>query len=286
MDAPPTRPTLLRRLARYASLFALLPLGIVVLGMAACQGRIIYPGQRYAQEMWERLPPQLQPLRYTTGEGQQVSFYLPPRSGGEPKRLWLICNGNGGYALQWPDILPAARDREAGYLLFEYPGYGFSEGSCTPGRILAANEAAVAALRTHLALPEGEFEARLGVFGHSLGAATALQYAARHRVRRIILAAPFTSMVDMGHHMLFWPAGQLVWHRFDNAGRLAEIARQEPRPPVLIVHGGADLMIPPEMSAELAAPYPGWIQREVFPAADHDEVVIDAMGFLVERELR
>jgi pimeloyl-ACP methyl ester carboxylesterase len=261
-------------------LFALLPLGVVVLGLTACQGRMIYPGQRYAQEMWQRIPPGLEPLRYATDQGQQVSFYLPPRGGGEPKRLWLVCNGNGGYALQWPDILPAAGDREAGFLLFEYPGYGFSEGSCTPGRILAASEAAVASLRARLALPEGELEARLGVFGHSLGAATALQYAARHPVRRIVLAAPFTSMVDMGHRMLFWPAGQLVWHRFDNRARLAEISRQEPRPRVQIVHGGADLMIPPEMSAELAEPYPGWIEREVVPAADHDQVALDAVILL------
>lgn len=269
-----------RRLARALGLFALLPLGIVVLGMASCQGRLIYPGQRYAQVMWEKVPPDLEPLKYRTDQGEQVSFYRKPRLGGEPKRLWLVCSGNGGYALQWPDLLPAAHDPDAGYLLFEYPGYGFSEGSCTPGRILTASEAAVDALRTRLALPPGAFEARLGVLGHSLGAATALQYAARHPVRRIVLAAPFTSMVDMGHRMLFWPCGQLIWHRFDNVVRLAEISRQSPRPSVLILHGGDDRMIPPAMSAELAAPYAGWVERRVVPGVDHDEIVLDAVRSL------
>ena len=267
---------LLRRLMRI--LLFILPLGVVVLGTVSCQSSLIYPGQRYAPATWEKVPPGVEALRYRTDQGEQVSFYRPPAHGGEPRRLWLMCNGNGGYALQWLALLHLVPDREAGFLLFEYPGYGFSEGSCTPGRILAASEGAVEALRARLALPD--LDARLGVLGHSLGAAAALQYAARHPVRRIVLAAPFTSMVDMGHHMLFWPLGQVIWHRFDNVDRLAEIAAQRPRPPLLILHGGDDPMIPPTMSATLAEPYPGWIERCVVPGINHDAIVLDALRSL------
>ena len=264
---------------RYASLFVLIPLAVVILGMAACQSRLIYPGQRYSQAMWEKVPPNVEPLRYETGEGKQVSFWRKPDSG-EAKRIWLVCNGNGGYALAWPDLLLAIDDPDAGYLLFDYPGYGFSEGSCTPGRILAASEAAVDTLQRHLGLPREQLDARLAVFGHSLGAAAALQYAAKHPVRRIVLAAPFTTMVEMGHRMLFWPCGQLVWHRFDNVARLAEIAIHTPRPQVEIVHGKDDAMIPPAMSERLAAPWQGWVQRTVIPGVDHDDIAIDGLKLL------
>jgi pimeloyl-ACP methyl ester carboxylesterase len=265
---------------RLLSIFSIVPLTVTVFAMAACQGRLIYPGQRYAQVMWDKLPPDLVPLRYTTGQGPQVSFYQPPKSGGEPRRLWLVCNGNGGYALQWPDVLPTAPDREAGYLLFEYPGYGFSEGSSTPGRILAASEAAVEALRGHLGLARADLYARLSVLGHSLGCAAGLQYAAHHPVQRIVLAAPFTSMVEMGNHILFWPCGQLSWHRFDNVARLAEIAGQQPRPQIDIVHGTDDEMIPPGMSERLAAPYAGWVRLTPIPGGDHGTVVMDAVQLL------
>ncbi len=265
---------------RYASFFVLIPLAVVVLGMAACQSRLIYPGQRYSQVMWEKVPSTLEALRYETGEGKQVSFWRRPSGGGEARRIWLVCNGNGGYALQWPEVLAMTTDPEAGYLLFEYPGYGFSEGACSPERILAASEAAVEALRMHLGVERPALDARLSVLGHSLGAAAALQYAARHPVQRIVLAAPFTSMVEMGHYTLFWPCGQLIWHRFDNVARLAEIAQQTPRPTIEIVHGTEDTMIPPRMSERLAAPYQGWVQRQLVPGGDHETVVIDAVQLL------
>jgi pimeloyl-ACP methyl ester carboxylesterase len=264
------------RLARAAGLFVLLPLGVVLLGMASCQGRLIYPAPRYAQVMWEKLPPDCVPLRYETGEGKQVSFYQRPRSGGEAKRLWLVCSGNGGVALGWHDLLMDNADADAGFLLFDYPGYGFCEGSCTPGRILTASEAAVEALRVHLGLDRATLDARLGVLGHSLGAAAGLQYAARHPVRRIVLAAPFTTMVEMGHRQLFWPCGQLVWHRFDNRARLTEALAREPRPPVDILHGEDDEFIPPEMGRELAEAHPSLVRFHLVPGADHDTVAIDA----------
>jgi pimeloyl-ACP methyl ester carboxylesterase len=266
-----------RRLVRGAGLFALLPLGLAVLGLAACQGRIIYPAQRYAPAMWDKLPASCEALRYETDEGKQVSFYQHPRSGGDPKRLWLVCSGNGGVALAWHDLLLTAPDAEAGFLLLDYPGYGFSEGSCTPGRILAASEAAVTALGERLGLPRAELDRRLGVFGHSLGAAAGLQYAARHPVRRVVLAAPFTTMVQMGHRQLFWPVGWLIWHRFDNEDRLAEIVARPDPPPVTIVHGDQDALIPSAMGRSLAEAHPGAVEFHLVPGADHDAVAVDAI---------
>lgn len=276
--APPVqRRSPLRLAARIVGWFACLPLGVVCLGLVACQDRLIYPSRHYAQVMWERLPPGVEPLRYDTDQGKQVSFYQQPRSGGEPRQLWLVCSGNGGVALAWPDLLANAPDREAGFLLLDYPGYGFSEGSCTPQRILRASEAAVAALGEHLRLPREELDRRLGVFGHSLGAAAALQYAARHPVRRVVLAAPFTTMVDEANHATFWPLGYCVWHRFDNLARLAELAASPQPPAVVILHGDLDQVIPHELGERLAASQPGIASFRLVHGADHDGVALDAI---------
>lgn len=276
----------LRRLARALGLFLVLPVGLALLPLAACQGRLIYPAPRYPAGTLAHLPPGVEPLRYRTGEGEQVSFYRPPPAGGAPLRLWLLCGGNGATALAWCDLLDALPDAAAGVLLLDYPGYGANPGSCTPGRILDASEAAVAALARRLGLPRAALDARLGVAGQSLGAAAALQYAARHPVRRIVLAAPFTSMVEMGHRVLCWPCGQLIWHRFDNRARLDEALAHMPPPPVLILHGDGDRLIPIAMGRELADAHPGRVAFRAVPGAvpgaGHDAVAVDLVAALAE----
>lgn len=280
LDTANVKSSSTRRNKLSIGLSVLFILGLVGLAIVLFQGRLIYYPYRYAPQVWQQLPLNFEPLRYRTSQGAQVSFYRRPASGGEPLRIWLMCNGQGNYALEWADLLPQVGDRDAGFILLDYPGYGFCEGSCTPGRILAASEGAVEALRLKLGLPAAQFAARLGVFGYSLGTAPALHYAAKHPVRRVVVAAPFTSLVDMGNAMYFWPCGQLLWQRFDNRARLAEIARQNPRPSVLIVHGDHDEDIPVTMSGELAAPYPGWVELNVVAGADHGTVLIAALRML------
>jgi pimeloyl-ACP methyl ester carboxylesterase len=250
---------------------------VACLILTGCGESLVYAPQPYDPSQWQRIPPGLTVLRYAIDQGSQVSFYAPPRSGGEPKRIWMMFNGQGGTALEWGDALKGVPDADAGFLLFDYPGYGFCQGSCAPDSILAASEAAAEALRTTLGWTRDSFARRLGVFGYSLGTAMALQYAAAHEVRRVVVAAPFTTLSEIADQTYFWPCSLFLRDRYDNAARLADIATQPNRPVITIVHGDQDDTIPPHMSAQLAAPYPGWVERIVIPGADHDTVLPHAL---------
>ena len=254
----------------------LLVVGLMVLIPLGCQGRMIHPAPRYVAGVVALLPAQIQPIVYRTSEGAQTSFSFVP-SGPVPEHLWLVCSGNASYALAWPELLAEYGDPQAGYLLLDYPGYGVNEGAGSPRALQDAAAAAVEAWRLHLGISRAELDRRMGVLGHSLGAAAALQYAALHPVQRIIVAAPFTTMVAMGHHVLFWPCGYLIWHRYDNVARLEDIARQVPRPSLTIVHGDADTVIPVTMSAELAEPWPEWAHRQVIHGRTHNNIAVDAV---------
>ena len=65
-------------------------------------------------------------LDYQIAEGNQVSFYLPPRKKNYslPEELWLVFGGNAALALDFYDFAYGYPNQEAGILLVEYPGYG------------------------------------------------------------------------------------------------------------------------------------------------------------------
>src|SRR5690606_8547888 len=92
----------------------------------------------------------------------------------------------------------------------------------------------------------GETPPSLGVVGHSLGAAAALQFAAEHPVDRVVVVAPFTSTMDMARRMVGPIFAHLLHHRFDNRARLRELAARETPPRVLLLHGDNDPVIPVE----------------------------------------
>lgn len=241
---------------------------LVVGLLAACQSQLIYHPRPYPAGV-EALPG-VRPIEFTTGQGRQVAFWVGPRAGGEPRRVWVCHAGNGSLALDWLGFLETHPEQDVGFLLVDYPGYGRCEGSSTPARILANSEGAVAALAKHLGMPAGKLQARVAVLGHSLGAAGALQYAARHPVERVVLIAPFTSMGDMADRTLCWPMHCIVVHRFDNRARLAELATRTPPPPVVILHGTSDSVIPLSMGRELANAHKDFVRLIEIPNGQHN----------------
>ena len=227
-------------------------------------------------------------LNYTTSQGFQRSFYIPPAANpsASPERLWVLFCGNGSLALDWADFVALAPDKHDGFLLFEYPGYGHCEGSATPANIKESSELALAQLARHLHMQPYEIEPKLNVIGHSIGCASALEFATRHPVQRVILAAPFTSLREMARRTIGWPLCWLLLHNFDNRARLAELASRTIPPHITIFHGSDDTLIPLQMGKSLAAMFPKMIAFHEVPQAGHNTIVdmAEAQIFAVMNE--
>jgi len=254
----------------------LLAAGGFALLLTGCQSRFIYfpaPYQHAEPEIFAKRGGLR--LDYTTGEGRQSAWLIPPRDGQAVDRFWIVCGGNAARALDYEPLcrdLPFAGDA---FLLFDYPGYGACEGSAHPAHIRESLRAVIPLAAERLRLDKAELTARGCVFGQSLGAAAALIAVEEFHLRRAVLCSPFTSTMDMTRVMFKVPLGFLVRHRYDNRAGLAALQQSSGR--AWLIHGADDTIIPAEMSRTLAREFPSVVTLTEVPGADHNDLLDSAL---------
>ena len=248
------------------------------------QHSFIYHPRKYTPGYERVLPRGAVALRYTTTvAGNQVAFYIPPRSGAaQPSRVWVMFSGNASVALDWLDVVAMSRNESDGFLLVDYPGYGASEGVAAVATTRASAENAVSTLAEHLQMSDDDLAKRLNVLGLSLGAAAALDFAAHKSAQRIILIAPFTSLREVAAQLFSKPASYLLIENYDNRARVEELAKREPPPQITIFHGTADTLIPSDMGRQLAGSAPQITRFIPVQGATHDTIVSDALAQIVD----
>jgi fermentation-respiration switch protein FrsA (DUF1100 family) len=212
----------------------------------------------------------------TTPDGLRlVSWYRPPPPG---RPVILYFHGNGGHIGYRAERLRRFADAGLGVLLVEYRGYGGNPGSPCEHGLYADAETAIDFLERQEIAPD-----RVVLWGESLGAAVAVDLAARRQAGGVVLEAPFTSIAAVAQlHYPFVPAAMLIRDRFDSLSRIGRI-----RSPLLVMHGGRDKIVPIRLGRALfeAAPPPkeGWFE----PQAEHENLAafgaLEAAVAFIER---
>ena len=249
------------------------------------QRHLVYYPQRYVTDPARVLPADRgNMLTFTTSQGSQTAFYIAPRTDakGMPGKIWVMFHGNAALALSWLDTVEKCPDASAGFLLVDYPGYGLCEGFPTEKLILENSEKAMDALAAHLATGREELHARMSVMGYSIGTGAALQFAARHPVERVVLIAPFTRLRDSVRHILFWPVDQVLFERWDNIDRIAELAARPKPPHVAVICGDIDRIAPPKMGRQLAEQFPKMVSYVEIPNASHGLLISTAQSRILK----
>lgn len=255
------------RILRVLVLIALVPL----LVLASCQSKLIYFPRPYGPgtvNEWQALT-HGKVIDFKTSQGRQHAFLQGNLK--SPRKLWIFCGGNGTVALDWSKWIEDNAPREDAWLLVDFPGYGDCEGAPTPGRIRENLSTSVPLACHQLGWAAGPDPDRLRFFGHSLGGAACLIGASEFKIQRGVLIAPFTSTMDMTRVVTGMPLGFLVWHRFDNSARLAELAMRGPGK-VIIFHGIDDEVIPITMSRTLAGQQETIVRLREIPGGRHNTI--------------
>ena len=179
-------------------------------------------------------------------------LWLPQEdaASGTPSPLLLYLHG-----ARWDVMASVSRVRRMhelgfGVLVIDYRGFGKSGTELPSER--TAYEDAHAAWRWLAAQRPG---APRYVFGHSLGAAIAVDLAAAvDDEAGLMVESAFTSIpaVVAGMRWGWLPLGPLITQRFDAASRIARV-----KVPVLVVHGSDDQLIRPALGQALFEQVPG-----------------------------
>ena len=187
----------------------------------------------------------------------------------EPKTVVIAFHGNAdlsAWRVPWAQEL--ARRAGVHVLLAEYRGYGGIPGAAS---YAAAHLDATGAL----AYVRSEFrDARLVLYGHSLGSAIATELAATIPApgpASLVVESPFTSARDMATRMLLPPVPGL-WSvisrvHYDTRAKVAAA-----HTPVWVAHGTRDVVVPVRMGRAVfaAARCPGKLL--IVEGAGHNDV--------------
>jgi len=211
-------------------------------------------------------------LIFETDAGQQIAYYIPPLEKPEkpPLKLAILYPGVESVALDWLKFIRLEDDKNAGYLLIDYPGRGFSEGFMNPGKFYEISESALTALAEHFQLQK--IDAELCLMGHSLGSGAALQFASRNKVDRIVLVAPFNTLKEAAAYNSF-----IIWifmpNQLDNRELIKSILSKPSRPLIIIFHGDKDKSLPIEMGRELKEVAPDEIILHEIKGGEHSTIL-------------
>lgn len=232
-------------------------LAVMVLAYTA-QRAILFPAPHRAEGT---LPSEQGFRRLTPPAGPVVDVLYLPAPAGAPTVVHFHGNGEEiGYLLEFGTAL---RERGLGFLAVEYPGYGAVPGHPSEEGLYAAAEVALAELRASGVGPEATV-----LSGRSIGTGVAVEMAKRGHGSRLMLLAPYTSIVELGQRALpFLPVSLLMRDKFLSESKAADIHL-----PVFIVHGEEDEIIPVEMGRRLGQRFPR-ATVETVPGAHHNDLL-------------
>ena len=154
----------------------------------------------------------------------------------QPRGTILFCHGNAGNISHRIDSILIFHKLDYNVMIFDYRGYGLSEGSPSEQGTYEDGEA----FWNFLVTEKQQTPEDIVLFGRSLGGGVASWLAVKQPCRGIILESTFTSVPDLAAQIYpFLPVKPLAKIRYPSLERLPQI-----HCPVLIIHSPDDELIP------------------------------------------
>ena len=183
-------------------------------------------------------------MHFESADGSRLSgWWLPPPSTDDATVI-LVHGRSANISTRAPIARRLQRDG-FGVLLFDFRGYGASEGHPSERALIEDSLAAYDWTRR-----QGIDPRRILVIGQSLGNAPAASVASSRPVAGLVLVSPFSSLPEAAADRVSWlPLGIVPWrrNRFEVSGPL-----RRSRAPLVMIASRADDLVPIEHARKVA----------------------------------
>ena len=198
------------------------------------QSRFVYYPERTLLADPRAIGLQFESVNFETADGLQLSGWFIPCDGA--RGVILFCHGNAGNISHRLESIEIFHRLGLEVFIFDYRGYGQSEGKPTEH---GTYEDAKAAWR-YLIEKRQVTPSQVIVFGRSIGGAVAAWLAQTHTPKALILESTFTSLRDVATTLYpYLPVRLFLRLEYDTAVYLSRVDC-----PVLIVHSRDDKIMP------------------------------------------
>jgi hypothetical protein len=176
----------------------------------------------------------------TVRDGVKITgWFIPSRL---HRATLIFCHGNGGNISHRLEKIKVFNELGLDVLIFDYRGYGLSEGSPSEeGLYLDAGS-----VYDYLINVKKVPVQKIIVYGESLGGAVAIDLASKQDVAGIIIEGTFTSVKDMARRYFPFIPTFIISSRFDSLRKIKDV-----KSPKLIFHSTGDEIVPLDMGKRL-----------------------------------
>jgi uncharacterized protein len=201
---------------------------------SGCVSKVLYQPQHNVRYTPADANLAYENVGFEAADGVKLSGWWVPAE--EARGTMLFCHGNGGNIAAYLDSVVIGNRLRLNVFIFDYRGYGNSEGSPSEQGTYLDAEAAW----NYLVMKRKIAPGKIVIWGRSLGGPIAARTAVNHPSGLVIIESTFTSLKDLVNERFSWvPSWAIANYSYDTRKYVEKI-----NAPVLVVHSLDDEMIP------------------------------------------
>ncbi len=158
----------------------------------------------------------------------------------DSKQTVIFVHGNGGNISHRMDKIRVFNDLKVNLFIFDYRGYGRSEGRPSEKGLYLDIKAAYNFIKNK------DSEGKVIIYGESLGGALAIDLASKEDVDGLITEGTFTSVADMAKIIYPWMPAVFLKTKFNSISKIPSV-----NTPKLHMHSKSDNIVPFRMGEQL-----------------------------------